>query len=331
MGRRRRTADQWMPPRVYRGRSAYEWQPHNGKTVRICDLGSSKDHVWREYLKIVNEINGKFTMNDIIDKFIVSKQFTKDIKDSTRSDYEDCIRTLRKVFGKAEPQAITSPVIQKFMDKRGETSEHRANREKFVLSLIWRWGIARGHIKNPDPTTVVRNFKSNKRDRYVTDEEYNAVYQVSSTLIQVAMEISYLCAARQGDVLDLKWEDITDEGIFIEQNKTGKQQIKLWTPRLKDAINKAKNLHNNSVASLYVIHNRKGQKYTASGFKTIWKRYRDKAGLKENFTFHDLKAKGISDYEEGDKQLFSGHKSRTQMEQYNRVPDKVLTIKKKRK
>lgn len=41
-----------------------------------------------------------------------------------------------------------------------------------------------------------------------------------------------------------------------------------------------------------------------------------------DFTFHDLKAKGITDFE-GDKQAFSGHKTCAQMETYNRGIDVV--------
>lgn len=40
---------------------------------------------------------------------------------------------------------------------------------------------------------------------------------------------------------------------------------------------------------------------------------------------HDLKAKGISDYE-GDKQHFSGHASKSMMERYNRTADVVEIV-----
>ena len=35
-------------------------------------------------------------------------------------------------------------------------------------------------------------------------------------------------------------------------------------------------------------------------------------------TFHDIKAKSISDYEKGDEQEFSRHTTKSQMENYNR-------------
>ncbi|STG08904.1 site-specific recombinase, phage integrase family [Escherichia coli] len=44
------------------------------------------------------------------------------------------------------------------------------------------------------------------------------------------------------------------------------------------------------------------------------------SGILTDFTFHDLKAKGISDYEGSsrDKQLFSGHKTEGQVLIYDR-------------
>ncbi|MFA0813853.1 hypothetical protein [Microbulbifer epialgicus] len=51
--------------------------------------------------------------------------------------------------------------------------------------------------------------------------------------------------------------------------------------------------------------------------------------LHNRFRFHDLKIKGISDFE-GDKQEFSGHKTRSMMERYNHTADKVVLLNKAR-
>ncbi|MCP5757042.1 integrase, partial [Klebsiella pneumoniae] len=76
-------------------------------------------------------------------------------------------------------------------------------------------------------------------DVYIPDEDYLAVYECARIEVKVAMEISYLCAAREGDVFDLIVSELMEDGIFIEQNKTGKKQIKKWTPRLRAAIDLA--------------------------------------------------------------------------------------------
>ncbi|RIG13604.1 hypothetical protein UL79_23320, partial [Shigella dysenteriae] len=62
-----------------------------------------------------------------------------------------------------------------------------------------------------------------------------------------------------------------------------------------------------------------GNRYMYKGFNEMWVEARNRAGkisgILTDFTFHDLKAKGISDYEGSsrDKQLFSGHKTEGQV------------------
>lgn len=65
-----------------------------------------------------------------------------------------------------------------------------------------------------------------------------------------------------------------------------------------------------------VVNNGKGQGIRLSAFKSAWQRLMNKAAC-ERFTFHDLKAKGVSDFD-GDKKLASGHKTAAMVEIYDR-------------
>lgn len=64
--------------------------------------------------------------------------------------------------------------------------------------------------------------------------------------------------------------------------------------------------------------------WTRDGFNTRWRKSRDEAkktsGLPMDFTFHDLKAKGISDLDGTlqEKQAISGHKPAGQTARYDR-------------
>ncbi len=49
-----------------------------------------------------------------------------------------------------------------------------------------------------------------------------------------------------------------DKGIYIEQNKTGTKQIKEWSPRLRTAIQLARNV--SSCTCEYVINKPKAGK-----------------------------------------------------------------------
>ena len=79
----------------------------------------------------------------------------------------------------------------------------------------------------------------------------------------------------------------------------------------------------------YLIHNKNGQKIPDETFSSAWQRLMKRAvanGLKERFTFHDLKAKGVSDFD-GDKKLASGHRTDAMVDVYDRKPSQVKATK----
>ncbi|WP_319068525.1 tyrosine-type recombinase/integrase [Providencia manganoxydans] len=321
-----------MPPRVRRGKSAFEFQVPGGRTVRLCDLTFTQAEVWFAYEKFINDQKNEETLNALIDKFFFSADFTN-LSITSQKDYRKYSKKLLPVFGKMLPDNIKPEHVRKYMDKRGVNSQVQANREKAFLSRVFSWAYERGMVKG-NPCKGVRQFKEIARDRYITDDEYNALYTVAPDLVRVAMEIAYLCCARQADVLTLTYAQLSDDGIFIKQGKTGKKQIKAWTDRLKAAIDLSKTLPLSSgISSLYVLHQSKGSKYTRDGFNSRWQKAKEEAVnkfpyLDFNFTFHDLKAKGISDLEGtlSEKQNISGHKTQSQTARYDRKVVIVPTV-----
>lgn len=67
-----------------------------------------------------------------------------------------------------------------------------------------------------------------------------------------------------------------------------------------------------------------GDRYSYKGFNEAWRKAKNLAseslGYPLDCTFHDLKAKGISDYagSSKEKQIFSGHKTEAQVIVYDR-------------
>ncbi|MEQ1965402.1 tyrosine-type recombinase/integrase, partial [Xenorhabdus khoisanae] len=223
--------------------------------------------------------------------------------------------------------------IRKYMDKRGLKAKTQPNREKNFLSRVYGWGYERGMVRS-NPCKGVRQFKEIPRDRYITDDEYNALYSIAPPIVKVAMELAYLCCTRQADVLSLTYSQVQEEGIFIRQGKTGVAQIKAWTERLDNVVAMSKMLPlDKGVSSIYVLHQRKGSKYTRGGFNSRWRKAKIDAAekfpeLDFNFTFHDLKAKGVSDLEGSlsEKQKITGHKNITQTARYDRKVSVVPVV-----
>jgi integrase len=321
MSPKRRTKDHWLPQRVYRGKSAFEFRPRAGGAIRLCSLAASKAEVFQALARVLDQ--HRMTVQGMAAGYFESDRYTE-LKPRTQDDYQACWRKLEPVFGKTDPDTIEPKHVRKYMDLR--SSRKRANLERVLLSNIFQWGVERGHCAK-NPCREVQPFKLKGRDRYVTDAEYQAMYDQAPAVLQVFMELAYVCAARGQDIRTLRISDITDKGLMVAQQKTGKKQIKLWNTRLRAAVNRALELRREVVAkrrhdSVFLILNDKGRPYSESGLKTSWARHR-LPGM--DWTFHDLKAKAVSDFE-GDKQQFSGHKSRLQMERYNRSADETTVI-----
>lgn len=325
---RKNREDNWMPPRVYKGPSYYRWQPNTGGAIRLCGLDAKQSEVWRAYELAVADSENRANTESLIRRFIASPDFA-DLAPTTQADYLKYSRKIISVFGKVNPNDIEPKHIRKYMDKRGTKSKVQANREKAFFSRMFRWSLERGYVKH-NPCQGVRQFKEKPRDRYVTDEEYRVLYDHACPVVRATMEISYLCGARQQDVLSLQRHQLLEEGIFIQQGKTGKKQIKLWSTALRRAITECNEAFGSN--SLFVIHQANGSPFSRDGFNSRWRKARERAraatGMDLDFTFHDLKAKSISDYEGSsrEKQIFSGHKTEAQVASYDRKVQRVPSL-----
>lgn len=328
-----------MPRWVERYPAGYRVKRRGHPTAHLAGPEATKGEVWTAYERWQQDDAGKsVTVADVIDLYLASPQYTKELKPQTQTDYLRYSKKIRAVFGDMQPDHITSPGFQVFMDGRGANHPTSANRERTFLGIVMRWGKARGLVTIEDPTAAVKPMKERQGGRYVEDGEYVAFYEwlgeKGHSAHQAAMEIAYLCAARQQDVLALTRGDILEDGLMIHQQKTGKRQIKLWTPRLREAVDLALSANAGSkIQTTHLIRGRSGHGFTRTGFNSVWQREQRAAhaggAIPARFRFHDLKVKGISDFE-GDRQEFSGHKTRSMMERYNRLPDKVVSISKAR-
>ncbi|EEM2503394.1 TPA: integrase [Salmonella enterica] len=112
-------------------------------------------------------------------------------------------------------------------------------------------------------------------------------------------------------------------GIFIQQGDR-KKQIKVWTPRLQQALKTAQAECPKLTPDALVLYNNDRGQFIRKSFNTRWlkavRAAQSEPGRQLDYTFHDLKAKAISDFEGSnkDKQIFSGHKTESQVLIYDR-------------
>lgn len=320
-----------LPKYVYIRRGWYVYREHLGKgklgkDIKLCPESAPLSEVWQCYESITCTQAPSKTLDWLFSQYLGSKQHA-DKSEKTRREYENNAKTLSNTaiksgerFGQIDSERITPGVIRRYIDAR--TAKVSANREVAFMSVCFSWAVERDLLKT-NPCKEVRRNSEKPRTRYVTEAEYQSVYHLAAKWphVQCAMEFAYLCRMRLCEVLDLKQSDITESGIHVRRRKGSRDNITTWSPRLDDAIKLSKSLPMPAAIPInpHLIRGISGQKLTESGFQSLWQRIMITAAENgiERFTYHDLKAKGISD-SEGDKQQASGHKTAAMVAVYDR-------------
>jgi integrase len=290
---RPRTTNKHLPRYVVVNHGAFWYYAPKQKPVRI---GPDDDEAGM-YRWVADKLGPKpvtptSTLNDCFDRY--ERDVLPTLEPRTQKDYRAHLVILRKTFGHMAPGDVKPRHIGQFLDvAKGRIQR---NRIVAVLSAVYTKAVGRWYVAESNPCTKVERNPSKPRDRNVTDAEYAGMYACCGPRLKVAMDLALLTGQRQGDLLKMKWSQITPEGITLRQGKTGKRLMIEMSPALEAVLVRAKAFLPH-LPREYVLRNRKGKAYTQNGFRAVWqaamRRYAKKGGVR--FTFHDLRGKSATD------------------------------------
>lgn len=230
-----------------------------------------------------------------------------DLSSRTLQDYQKNAIELKTVFGQYFPEQISPASVQAYLEEGKRAGRAtRANRERACLSSCLSWLIRTGQTTiTVNPCMRASGVKRNEegaRERYVTDAEYNAVYEKSPAPVRLMMELTYRTLQRpESDIIGWTPANIRSKAggkvLRVTQNKTGRTLEIALDGRLKELIDAA--IGEVPVLLRPIIHTRKGNQYSYSGLDTMLRRAQAEAKKKmpmlEPFGFRDLKGKGATD------------------------------------
>lgn len=314
---RPRTKNRNLPACVYQKHGSF-YYVKKGKWLKI---GSDLQAALHEYARITSlPANGLAALIEM-----ALPHITAEVADSTAKQYRDCAHRLQKIFAEFLPDQVKHGDIVLMLDAYAKQPAV-GNRLLTVLKLVFQWAMDRELI-DVNPCLSIKRLKQKSRDRLISSAEYTAIYNQCAPWLQVVMELCYLTGQRIGDILSLERKDLTDDGIFFTQQKTGKRLVVRWSAELRATVERAKTISNQVAAMRYLIAGRGGK---ARYHSNVWKSFKTaakKAGIK-NVTLHDLRAMSGTDADRQgmDPTALLGHSSRrtTQIYLRDRRP-KVVT------
>lgn len=306
---RPRKRNRHLPSCIYLSHGAY-YLVRDGKWI---PLGKDLAGAIAEYgRRMAQPKNGMATL---IDSALAHLAVGK--SPNTVAQHRRLGKSLRKIFSDFTPEQVEPRHVAKVKVSLSKTP-FRANqlvsllRSIFALAVDWQ-------IVPSNPCVGLRRLEQPKRTRYITDAEYMRIRTAAVPLVQAVMDLCYLTGQRIGDVLAIRHEDLLDEGIRFQQQKTGAKLLVRWTPDLRAAVTRAKALGGN-VRALTLFHTRRGTPPSYQFVKQKWDAARTAAGI-PTARIHDLRAKALTDAKrEGkDAQALGGHTSEKQTADYIRL------------
>jgi integrase len=295
---RPRQRDKHLPPCVYHRHGAY-YLVRRGVWTR---LGADLPSALAAYARGITA-GPATTLAQLLDATVADA--AQRVTPGTLAAYRRAAEVLKATLVEFAPEEVRPRHVAQVLDHyAGHPST--ANHIRTVLKLAYDRAVRQGLV-DANPVTPIRPAPAAKRTRYLTDAEYRAVWQAAGAPLRAIMDLAYLTGQRIGDVLALREDQITADGIEIDQRKTGKRLLIAWSADLRAAVEAARALHG-SHRRLWLLAQRNGRPRSYYGVRDLWDRACERAGVTDA-RLHDLRAKALTDAKRQghDAQALAGH------------------------
>lgn len=331
---RQPTVNRNLPPRMRarrRGDTVYYLYDTGGKPRHEIPLGTDYILAIQQWAQLhQSEPTAQMTIGWLVGKYLASPAFN-DLGTGTQADYKFAIDKIIEAFGDAPIDKVKASHVTLYIEKRTQTSKHRALREKNVLSMLYSWAIARDFCTFNPAGAVKTKRLPGRKDVYIHDEMFDTLYDKAATDLKDAIDIAYYMGQRPIDLLALTLIKIRDGMMEYRQSKTGTPQRIALVGGLAEVIERIQaRKAEHKVTSMYLLVNERGEKMTKSMLRSRFEAARIAAGIAgKDFQFRDLRRKSGSDLRDqaglDAAQDLLGHKSQSMTEHYTAARGKKIS------
>jgi integrase len=319
---RRKDARYGLPAGVHtvvaKGREYFYYQPYRGRPgagprVKLSgrpydDAGTPDAEWWEGYRRLAGvEVGDKTagTFGALIREYKKSPEWAQ-LSGKTREEWARYFVYVEERWGglrvaSVEPRHVLA-LRDSFADmpppsggKRSESVKLFKNRPAAAnnllraLSSMMTWSAPRGWIAS-NPCLGVKKLKAGSPYEPWSWEAICLLEEKARADLWQAAALALYSGQRQGDVLKMRWDDIRDGLIAVEQEKTGK---KLWIPMHKALKRMLKTVKKRGE---FILTNTRGEAWT-TGFKAAWQNEMAREEFapvrKQRYVFHGLRKSSV--------------------------------------
>ncbi len=211
---------------------------------------------------------------------------------------------LNRAFGSLLLHEITAHRIEQYKRERlvGKWRGHlhasakpirpaTVNRELDTLRGIFSKAVEWGKLLEHPMRPVKRLKVDNRRTRILTEDEQARLLAACPRKLGRMVTLALLTGARIGELLALRWEDITDEDLTFMETKNGRMRRLPMAPALKAVLDAITH-----TSSPWVFTNaRTHDRYSVNGVRHVFNRAVERAGIETgDVTLHTLRHTALS-------------------------------------
>lgn len=220
-----------------------------------------------------------------------AREFTK-LKASTQEAYGWHLDAISAHFNTFPIAAIDQKgarnAFLSWRDKLAERSPRTADFRMTVLARALNWAVNRELIQNNPCVKPGKTYAVDRRGNVWTEKHEAALLAAASPQLALVFLLGLYTGQRQGDILDMRWDQYDGEFIRLTQGKTNEAVAVPVAARLKAVLD---GLERNGP---FICLNSRGKPWDNSGFRASWRKLKIKAGITDDLHFHDLRGTAVS-------------------------------------
>ncbi|EFW0538643.1 integrase [Shigella flexneri] len=249
-GRRRNSNTRDLPPNLYNRGGYYSYRdPRSGrefgigrdKRIAVNEaIAANMELLSTQHISLLDRIKGNSVtlFCELILNFRNEIE-RRQLSTNTMKRHNQRLKIISEYFGGVPVKNIGIREVYSFLEIRAAGSKFAiANQYRALLSDIFKTAIASG-LAEEDPASATRPFRTEvKRSRLLIDEYLliRKIADVQNEWFGLCMDLALVTGQREGDLAAMRWEDIRDGRLYVEQQKTG-AKIRISLPTTISRLN----------------------------------------------------------------------------------------------
>ncbi|WP_168394783.1 phage integrase Arm DNA-binding domain-containing protein [Erwinia amylovora] len=299
------------------------------------------NHLLKARDEISRKSGGAITVSGWLDKYekIQSERLAAgEIKINTLKQKAAPLKIFKSAQGMTEISGVTVRDIADILDEYKNRGQHRmAQIVRMVIIDVYKEAQHAGEVPaGYNPALATREPRNKVRRERLSFEEWTSIYESAAELpnyVQNTMLLAIITGQRLGDIAGMKFSDVWDGYLHVEQEKTGAKlaiPISLKCERLGLTLEDVLARCRDRIVSKYVIHHHhstsmatRGDAVKSNTITTGFSKARDKCGIEWEKgtapTFHEQRSLAERLYRDQgiNTQNLLGHKNQIQTDKYN--------------